>query len=348
MREQREITERGFLLNAQGELCAPGWSRSLVQEYSRAAIADKSALAMRIKEWDYYLVSNGHFALALTVDDNSYMGLDSISFLALDEGWERTVSPMQAMTLGRKNLPSTSAAGDVHSAGKGYGIHFLHQGTRRTLIAYMKKFGDTSLTARIELTDEPAESMVIATPFDKPGHFYYNQKINCLRASGTVMLGETVYTFSPEDSFAVLDWGRGVWTYENTWYWGSASYVLPDGSTLGWNLGYGFGNTAAASENVVFYNGKAHKLSEVKFCIPGDEVGAPRYTENWKFTSDDGRFEMDFVPQLDRKSCTDVKLIKSDQHQVFGRFTGRVVLDDGTVLEVRDFPGFAEKVMNKW
>ena len=57
---------------------------------------------------------------------------------------------------------------------------------------------------------------------------------------------------------------------------------------------------------------------------------------------------MDFVPVLDRASCTDIKLIKSDQHQVFGRFTGRAVLDDGRAIEVKDFPGFAEKVENKW
>ena len=57
---------------------------------------------------------------------------------------------------------------------------------------------------------------------------------------------------------------------------------------------------------------------------------------------------MDFAPVLDRAACTDVKLIKSDQHQVFGRFTGKAVLDDGTVLEVRDLMGFAEKVENKW
>ena len=42
---------------------------------------------MRIKEWDYYLVMNGQFALALTIADNSYMGLDSISLL---DFWENT------------------------------------------------------------------------------------------------------------------------------------------------------------------------------------------------------------------------------------------------------------------
>ena len=40
--------------------------------------------------------------------------------------------------------------------------------------------------------------------------------------------------------------------------------------------------------------------------------------------------------------------IKSDQHQVFGRFTGTATLDDGTVIRVRDMIGFAEKVENKW
>lgn len=40
---------------------------------------------MRLKEWDYYLISNGHIAVALTIADNSYMGLDSISFC----GWTR-------------------------------------------------------------------------------------------------------------------------------------------------------------------------------------------------------------------------------------------------------------------
>ena len=57
---------------------------------------------------------------------------------------------------------------------------------------------------------------------------------------------------------------------------------------------------------------------------------------------------MNFTPVLDRSSLTDFVVLKSDQHQVFGRFTGRVTLDDGTVLPVRDFFGFAEKVENRW
>ena len=55
-----------------------------------------------------------------------------------------------------------------------------------------------------------------------------------------------------------------------------------------------------------------------------------------------------FTPILNRAARTSVGVIKSDQNQVFGRFTGTAALDDGTVLQVNDFFGFAEKVENKW
>ena len=340
---EHEITRVLPLLDARGDLTEPGYARRLLPIYRRG---DIKASKLRIKEWDYYLINNGRFALALTVDDNGYMGLDSISLLDFQEGWEITKSPMSFMPLGKLKMPETSARGDVFHSGKNHSISFVNKGDgRRTLIAQMKNFGPGgSLYAKVELTEEPEESMVICTPFSKPGHFYYNQKINCMRASGSVLYDGRSYDFDPAESFAVLDWGRGVWTYHNTWYWGSASYHV-DGQSFGWNIGYGFGDTSAASENMLFYKGKAHKLSRVKFNIPGDEKD---FMAPWTFTSDDGRFEMDFVPVLDRASCTDIKLIKSDQHQVFGRFTGTAVLDDGQVIEVKDFPGFAEKVENKW
>ena len=340
---QHEITQAIPLLDSQGNLTEPGFARKLLPQYRRA---DIKASRLRIKEWDYYLINNGRFALALTVDDNGYMGLDSISLLNFEEGWEHTNSPMSFMPLGKLHMPETSAVGDVFHAGKNHAIRYINKGDgKRTLIAQMKNFGPGgALSAEVELFDEPEDSMVICTPFDKPGHFYFNQKINCMRAKGQVTYDGRDYVFDPADSFAVLDWGRGVWTYHNTWYWGSASYQV-DGVPFGWNIGYGFGNTEAASENMLFYNGKAHKLSQVRFHIPGGEKD---FMAPWTFSSDDGRFEMDFVPVLDRASCTDVKLIKSDQHQVFGRFTGKAVLDDGKVIEVKDFPGFAEKVENKW
>ena len=340
---QHEITKAAKLLDGKGNIAEPGFAKKLLPIYCRD---DIKASWARIKEWDYYLINNGRFALALTIDNNGYMNMDSVSVLDFEEGWEITNSPMKFFPGRNPRLPETSVKGDVSISGKGHCAKFENPGTgTRRLSGKMEKFGPKgAVSYDVTLTDEPEDSMVICTPFEKDGHFYYNQKINCMRASGSFNYGGKTYVFDPSESFAVLDWGRGVWTYHNTWYWGSASYQV-NGVPFGWNIGYGFGDTSAASENMLFYNGKAHKLSQVRFHIPGDEKD---FLSPWTFTSDDGRFEMDFVPVLDRASCTNVVLIKSDQHQVFGRFTGKAVLDDGTVIEVKDFPGFAEKVENKW
>ena len=83
---QHEITSPLALLESDGSLTEPGWARSLLWDYRRAAV---KASPLRIKEWDYYCVSNGRIALALTVADNGYMGLGSASLLSLagDHPW---------------------------------------------------------------------------------------------------------------------------------------------------------------------------------------------------------------------------------------------------------------------
>ncbi len=341
---QHEITRVRPLLDANGNISEPGFARSPLPIYSRKAI---KAPAIRIKEWDYYLVSNGRFALALTVADNGYMGLDSISFIDFDNLWQHTASPMSVMPMGRRKLPESSARGDVNASGRGYEMSFRHIIGGRKLSFRMDNFlGSLPIRGEIVLTDEPAESIVMCTPFRKRAHFYYNRKINCMRASGSVTVRGRSYAFSPADSFAVLDWGRGVWTYSNTWYWGSAS-GLADGVPFGFNIGYGFGDTSAATENAVFYDGKLHKLSRVSFNIPR-RGGKFDYLAPWTFTSDDNRFDMDFRPLLDRSADIDAKLLRSEQHQVFGLFSGTAVLDNGKQIKIEDFPGFAERVVNKW
>ncbi len=264
--EQHEITTAQPLLDEQGNLREAGYAKRMLPIYDRNMIKGG---ALRIKEWDYYLVMNGQFALALTIADNSYMGLDSISLLDFWENTQVTKSPMHLLPMGNTGMPSSSMEGDSASGGRGYSLLFRREEDKRSLYAHMEHFdGRAPLDAYIEFTDEPEESMVICTPFDKPGHFYFNQKINCLRASGKVTVGEKEYMLDPSDTFAVLDWGRGVWTYHNTWYWASASGLV-EGVPFGFNLGYGFGDTSAATENMLFYNGKAHKLSKVRFKIPG-------------------------------------------------------------------------------
>jgi hypothetical protein len=338
---QHEITQNGPLLNAKGQIREPGWARSLLLDYDRKKI---KAPRNRIKEWDYYAILNDKFGIAFTIADNGYMGFISITLFDFTKKTEITKSIMTPFPLGKFDMPNTSKEGDVRYISKDVFLTFENASEERIIDVAIDNFANgLPLKGEIVLTKNPDhDSMVIATPFEKKGRFYYNQKINNMRAKGKITYDGRELDFGKTPSYGVLDWGRGVWTYQNTWYWGSASGCL-NGEPFGFNIGYGFGDTSAASENVLFYKGKAHKLDEVLFLIPDDSFLKP-----WTFISTDKRFEMTFDPILDRHSNTNALLIQSNQHQVFGYFSGKAVLDDGAELVLNKFFGFAEKVFNRW
>ena len=86
-----EVTKVQPLLNADGTLREPGWSRKLCQVYDRNAI---KAPKFRIKEWDYYLIisEKNNFGVALTLSDDGYIGLQSATLLDFSIPWEHTES----------------------------------------------------------------------------------------------------------------------------------------------------------------------------------------------------------------------------------------------------------------
>lgn len=335
------MTKIQALLKEDGCLREPGWARKQVWQYDRSQIR---APKFRIKEWDYYLVLNEKFAGAFTISDDGYIGLQSVSLLNFEEGWEHTETILNLLPMGRLNLPSSSSEGETVYQDHRIAMKFsIEEGKRKIRCRFDHFYQGKPFSCDIVLEQPPMDTMVIATPWkEKKTAFYYNQKINCMPASGSMTFDGKTYSFSRNTDFGTLDWGRGVWTYDNRWYWGSGNTVV-DGKPFGFNIGYGFGDTSAASENILFYDGKAHKLDDVTFHIPKDD-----YMKPWKFTSSDGRFEMDFIPVLDRAAKTSALVIESDQHQVFGKMSGKAILDDGTTIQVKDLMCFAEDVHNRY
>ncbi len=344
---QHEITTSFDLLDENGFLTEEGWARRPFWKYDRNKIV---APWHRVKEWDYYAVlsHDKRYAITCTIADLSYAALCAVCWLDFNNGTCVQMDSMALMTRGRLGFPPSSVSGDIVYKDKKISMAFRVKDSRRVITVSAPSFelpdGTLGLQAEIELAQDPEmDTMAIATSWKENRRaFYYNQKVNCMPAKGAASIGGTTYDFSPRTDFGCLDWGRGYWTYRNRWYWGSASGLLK-GVPFGWNIGYGFSDRTPASENMLFYGGKAHKLQNVVFHIDSKD-----YMKPWKFLSNDGRFELDFKPLIDRSSSLNLFVMKSIQHQVFGIFNGRVILDDGTRLNVENFLGFAEDVLNWW
>lgn len=339
-----EIKAPQKLLTEQGTLANPGWARKFYYEYNPETLKEMRRFC---KEWDYYAVGNEDVVVALTLNDFGIFGMTSLSLLKPKEKFDITNGDrIMGIPL---NQPKDDT-GNCYIKTPLSEISFVREDNKHILKGTMDNFDGQGNQLQVDLVLElpETERMVIATPFDEgPHYFYLNEKINCMPASGTVKLGDFVHTFSPEKDMGVLDMGRGFWPDHNVWFWGSASGKLGE-HTLGWNIGYGFGNLSNATENMIFFDGVAHKFDRIDFGIPeGDPVD--RYmSADWHVVSNDGRFDMIFHPVMDRQSLADLTYPGSNQHQVFGYYTGKCVLDDGTVLEVKDFFGFAEEVQNNW
>ncbi len=340
---QYQITKPSRLLNHQGELIQKGYATSLILDYRRKDVKDK---LIRLKEWDYYLIYNDDFGFALTVGTTPAIGLVSASFLNFKNSGEKSGI---TIGLGGINLPPSSEAGDINYRDIKTNLSITHDHNIRKLDLVMKNFdGGSDIKVSMDLFDQPKDTMVIATPFqESPTEFYYNQKIIGMRALGVVNFAGKEYKFTPDRSFGLLDWGRGAWPHKVTWYW-SATQGMVEGKTFGFNLGYGFGDTSCATENMLFYDGIASKLTDVDFIIPKNKNNEYEYMKPWIITSSDKRIEMEFMPIFDRNVNLSALILSTEQHQVFGKFTGKAVLDRGMVLEVKDYMGFAERVENKW
>jgi hypothetical protein len=361
---EHHIVTQGPLHADSGALAHPGYATSLLLAYDRARI---KAPRWRIKEWDYYLVNDDEYAVALTLGDLGYMGLISASVVDLARATYTTTSVLTAFPMGRFGLPASSAEGVSSFKNSRVSLRFDVREERRALAAEFARFdGKEHLSFEATLSDEPRDSMVFATPWaEDPLAFYYNQKIVAMCAEGSFTKGTLSHAFSRSNSFGLLDWGRGVWTRDNTWFWGvaqgwqdGAGSNTPGTHRFGLNVGYGFGDTSAASENMAFLDGVAHKLGRVVFDIPGKPAAATgvpkrladRYEllEPWHIYDDEQRLDLVFEPRLDRADLTDVGLITTDQHQVFGVLSGRVVLDGGEEFRIGGLNGSAEVVRNKY
>lgn len=341
---QHRITSTGDLLNKEGKLIEAGYATSPVRTYNpeNVSLYPFSALnKIRIKEWDYYGITTDEYFVSATVSNLGYAGLVFVYFIDFRtrEYIEDTlITPFgKGFTLGKTSDDNSFFMnGDIT-------FKFLKNETEREIFISWPKFGKgRGFRAHWVIRQTSRDSIVMITPIGEK-RFYYNQKINCMPASGAFMLGGKQYSFMETGALATLDWGRGVWEYKSFWNWASASYFLPGGSTFGLNLGKGFGDLSKATENCFFIDGIINKLSYVEF-----HYDSSNFMKPWNFESLDGRLNLEFKPFFERVAKSNLLIIASEVHQLFGKYTGYVITDNEKKVKIENIIGWAEEHKARW
>ena len=343
---QTELTQLGLLLNSEGRLAQVGWARQPLLDCNLEAARFyvlRPFQRFRIKRWDYYAVFTPKCFFSATIADLGYAG--NIFVYIMDLETNELHEEGLVIPLGKGvELPRNSTDGDSHFENEKASLTFRLRPDQRYLSVSWPGFHERrGIQADITLScPQGYESMNIVIPIGKK-RFYYNRKINCLPASGQIKYGETTEVVDPKNCAGSLDWGRGVWEYQSYWNWASASGFLHDGRMVGLNLGCGFGDLSKAGENALILENRIHKLEKVKFdYISGD------YMKPWKFTDTEGRLNLVFTPFKDRTARTNLGIITSEVHQMFGRYNGKAISDNGKVIQIKDLIGFAEEHHAKW
>lgn len=339
---EQTLLKEGKLLNEDGTLTEAGYAFGLVKEYNRIALGKN---LNKRKEWDYYAFLNEENGVCITISNLSYLALFSLTYLDFKINKYITKTYIKLFPKAKKYiLPKDSSTGNINIQERNYSFTVKHVDDERVITVIMKNFANydaVKVSLKVKATTE--KSMVIATPFEKPHQFYYNQKKNLLIGAGSIEIGRRGINIPL--CLGVLDWGRGIWSRDNTWYWSSLNYVDENGNNVGFNLGYGFGDTSKATENMFFFNKEAYKLNDVEFIFTNDEKGNIDFMKEVKVCSQSKDIDLVFTPVINRHDKTNAVIIKTNQNQLFGRFNGTITAEEKT-YEIKNALGFLEKVHN--
>ncbi len=337
---QEKITEKTHILDEQGHVIRPGWSNRDVFIYEREKIAKSS---LRIKEWDYWEVFNDQARVIFNIYDIGYLGVAEYSILDFNTKESYHAQSTRLFTRGSIGSPSSWQYDEplVFKKKKNTMI-FDRNGDNILLSVDFQKEG---IKGEFTLYKDPKmDIMVNLIPFEDPRQFVYVVKIMCMPAKGEITKKNKKYVFNESNnSWGILDWTRAVFPYKNHWKW-SVSSGKVNGVNFGFNLDYGFGTES--SKSMIFYDGVGHHLDEVYYQHDKKNLKKPL-----KITSPDDRVNLVLKPKCVDKHSINYGILYMKGFNTYGYFTGEVVLDDGTVVEIKEKDklfGWAEEFSQKW
>ncbi|MBP5161604.1 MAG: DUF2804 family protein [Spirochaetales bacterium] len=193
-------------------------------------------------------------------------------------------------------------------------MSFIRHGDRRNILLSVPEleFLDTRLTL---IQPDDMESLCTMRSWkDNRTAFLFDRKMSCMKATGILRLGDETTGISDIDEvYASLNIIRGRLPRKTSDRWLTCC-LSSGGHTLGVDI-------VPGGESTLVYDNRLQRIASVK-----EEAGK-------EFRSSDGRLDLGFSIIPSSETVDDMQ---------FGYCTGKAVLDDGTVIEIKDVPAVME------
>lgn len=291
----------------------------------------------RRKRWNHWCITTPQWVLSFTQADLDYLGYAAAYFLDLQSG--QAVAYSQYRLFGRGcALPSQPQ--ESHE--------FNHPQLQLRVIEHA---GRTCIT--INAPNISGQPLQVAMDVQRPIHldsvnlvapidarnFHATSRQVGLPCSGSVQLGNQHYSCIAGQSFASLDFGRGVWPLNS--HWMRAAFAAPGG--IAGNFGAGWTDYSGLSENTLWFGGELQYLdTAITITAPNNPL-AP-----WQLRSQDDSVDLRFTPLQRHQAYRRTGPFYAKTQQWFGRFNGVLHSQQGEHVPVSDALGWLGETHARW
>ena len=334
---QIEITQPVPVVDGAGRPYNFGWARTPLFSYDGGSLR---VPRRRVSEGDRYLLISPTHLVVFEILDDGFLGYNFMSVVPLKSRKRYSQTFVTPFSMGCFNLPMDSDSGSIKFRQKEALLNYASmEGGVKIIKVDVPNFAHhQSLRGEVVLSPPPVqESLFTNMPWrEKRKAFLFSRRSPWFSAEGVIQSGVTEIIFTQGSSWGIFDWNRGVRPRTDLRFWAAGCGQLED-RQAGFSFGYNSADSTLGTENAFFLDGKLHKLDKVSFHIPSGRL------KPWHFTSNDSRLEMIFEPKNEIDQSYQMFHYSNKRRQLFGYFSGKVILDDGSDFNFRNIAGMTER-----
>lgn len=324
----KEYKDTTSIFDNNGSVVPSGWSKEPVFFFNKM---NASASMLRSKETDTYCIMNSHLLLTVSIANLGLYGVISGMIIDFDSFRLGSKTVKKYFPFVKFRMPESSLSGDVAYNDNQIGLKFSKAGPKRYLKCEFLNFDNNrNLYFNIEIEENKAESMNIATPFTESKTSYFVKRfMPQMKATGIVRFGGNEYNLDKEVATAYLDWTR-ISIPNKIQY----NQLVAEGtlrkSKMTVHFSSGISSETEGIENCIFIDNKMIKLGPVK-------AKKTSRTENssWKFQDKDGNIYIEFVPSTKGGGSLNTKSDK--KHIIYGNIYGHIIGENGKIIKIDGF-----------